>query len=261
MKIKERLFVLPISIMIVIAMFSSIACAPRAEVSLAITPESTIPIADTPIAILTATSAASPDPTPSATPFEKCVSDQQKQDFINKTGDYTYENIKSELFCVGAREDKTYAFMDLETQLKGTLKQINLVRFLNDYMQYHHEMSSDLRSEFYLKFTDILSFLYEGIGDDIFKNGKQRGDTVVFSNNINPAILDSLFAAADYFRRVNGLENITKGKLAPKYAELISNEKYQEAITTRTTDVANIRLRIELVSNILFGVDYEWSIR
>lgn len=86
---------------IITAMSFLIACAPDAEVASVSTPEPTPMSTATP----TTTPTATPSPTPTATPVAKSVPDQQKQDFINKTGEYTFENIKNELFYLGIRDD------------------------------------------------------------------------------------------------------------------------------------------------------------
>jgi hypothetical protein len=78
------------------------------EPSIFATPTQTVAPASSP----TTTSSPSPEPTPTETPTptidQAAILAQKKQDFINKTGEYSYENIRKELFVEGAREDKIF---------------------------------------------------------------------------------------------------------------------------------------------------------
>ena len=89
------------------AVLLPIACAPVSMPASAVTP--------TPEATAAATAAptlsATPSPSPTATPVVNTVSEQQKQDFISKTGEYSYENMESKLYKTGSsveRLNKTY---------------------------------------------------------------------------------------------------------------------------------------------------------
>lgn len=91
MKNTARLVILPFTIIIVIAMLFSIACAPKAEVSLPSTPEPTITATAAPTASPTPTASPVPTATPIFSEARMTELNQQFQDFLNKEGEFTPE--------------------------------------------------------------------------------------------------------------------------------------------------------------------------
>jgi len=108
------------------------------------------------------------------------------------------------------------------------------------------------------EFVEIMQFLYEGYGTVIFRNGKYDGERVVYVKKINPAIVDSIYAATQFVRSKNGLEKLGTINLKNNYDKLIVNDDYQDAISKRTTNTEKIKKRINLAAKILYGVEYEW---
>jgi len=110
MKNMARLFVLPFTIIIVIAMLFSIACAPSAEVAQVSTPEPTASESASPTASPTATPTAIPTPATDEYGFteeRKAELNQQFQNFLNKEGEFTPEKMSQIMMETPSRLDKS----------------------------------------------------------------------------------------------------------------------------------------------------------
>lgn len=153
---------------------------------------------------------------------------------------------------------RMFAFADLHNQKENKQKQINLVKYLNTYMKYNSEL--DKISEEMLKdeFEEIINFFADRFNEHLFRNGKYKDGEVVFSNKINPAIVDAVYSATLFTKEQYGLNSIVEGDLSKKYDMLIGNDDFQEVISKRTTNVDNIRKRAQLAAELLYGVSYEW---
>ena len=75
--------------------------------------------------------------------------------------------------------------------------------------------------------------------------------------NINPAIFDAIMVATAYVVTVGVSGKVLEANY-DKYMNLLCDDKFIGSIKARTTDVPNIRTRIELACQHLYGVDYEW---
>ena len=122
MKNKARLFALPFTIIIVIAMLFSIACAPKAEVSFPSTPEPTVSATAVPTATPTPTASPVPTPTPIFSEAQMAKLDQQFQDFLNKEGEFTPEEMTLKMMVtVGplANDKVGLGIADYEPRIQG----------------------------------------------------------------------------------------------------------------------------------------------
>ncbi|MEG0692818.1 MAG: DUF262 domain-containing protein [Oscillospiraceae bacterium] len=154
---------------------------------------------------------------------------------------------------------RAIAFSELLTQPEKEQRQINLVKYLNLYMGRNANINRIQSEQLQTSFTDVLTFLDQAIGNHLFRNGKTKDGILSFSAKVNPSILDSVFAATVQARsKVLKLDGIVD--LSEQYTELINNPDYQQAISVRTTTIANIKKRIEIASQTLFEVEYEWEI-
>lgn len=152
---------------------------------------------------------------------------------------------------------RAFAFSDFSSQPECEQRQINLVKYLNLYMGRNNSLSTEdatIRSE---KFFLIMTLLFERVGANLFRNAKLKEDVLVFSSKINPSILDSVYAATAFAYQNNAIP-AADIDLYLRYENLIKTSEYQQTITTRTTNVANIKKRITLATQILFEVEYGW---
>ena len=103
-------------------------------------------------------------------------------------------------------------------------------------------------------FENMIKKAYELFGINSFKNLKKGSND--FANQVNPAIYDAVAIATAYAMKERLISNDTD--YLEKYKELLQNEEFRIASSNRTTNVDNIRKRIELASRILYGAEYEW---
>jgi len=126
MKLTARLFVLSFTMLIIIAMLVSAACAQRAEVALVSTPEPTVSVTATPTATPTAMPTAIPTPAIDEYGFteeRKAELNQQFQDFLNKEGNYTEESLTDQLLTGRSNEifykgEKKLGIMDTTPRIQ-----------------------------------------------------------------------------------------------------------------------------------------------
>jgi len=98
----KRYSLIIIATLAAIIVFSS-ACAPSAEVALASTPEPTLSAPAAPTVAPTPTASPVPTPTPIFSETRIAELNQQMQDFLNKEGEFTPEEMSSRMmeFCEG----------------------------------------------------------------------------------------------------------------------------------------------------------------
>lgn len=153
---------------------------------------------------------------------------------------------------------RMFAFAYLKSQKEASLNQINLVKYLNQFMKRNSSLETIGKDELTSEFTEIMKFLFDNFGKRIFRNGKLEGEKVTYVKKINPAILDSIYSSTQFARTKKDLNLINTDLLLNRYDKLILNKTYQDAISKRTTNIDKIRIRIELATEILYGVKYEW---
>lgn len=125
--------------------------------------------------------------------------------------------------------------------------QLPLKKSLNEYMNEHQRESNDVIEKMRDDFINTINSVYDSFGNRAFKNFS-RGR---FTNKFHPAIFDSIMVAA-FFSKEKGELPIVGESL---HKQLLLNEDYSSSISTRTTDVANIKTRIRLAGKILFGIE------
>ena len=52
--------------------------------------------------------------------------------------------------------------------------------------------------------------------------------------------------------------NSRKKNYLEKYKRLLKNEEFHRASSSRTTNIENIKTRIQIAAEFLYGVTYEW---
>ncbi len=134
------------------------------------------------------------------------------------------------------------------------LKSISLKRFLNEFMGREGNNSEDAISGFRKKFIEVTQQIFDLFGNEAFFNlSTKHPDKLV--PKFNPTIFDSIILATSIAMKKNLIEQ--ENNYIQKRIELLSNEDYQDAISTRTTTVEKIKNRIGLALKYLFGTEYE----
>lgn len=137
---------------------------------------------------------------------------------------------------------KTGDILDTES------KQISLKKALNDFMKTHKEDSPADIQRFKDEFDTTVQLVYDHIGKDAFRN-YTRGK---FSKKFHPAIFDAIMVAVFLIHKQGiPLDDVSE----EKHIALLENSRFKDTTSKRTTDVENIRKRISLAGEILFGVE------
>lgn len=127
-------------------------------------------------------------------------------------------------------------------------KQISLKKALNDFMKAHKEDRPADIQQFKDEFDTTVQLVYDHIGRDAFRN-YTRGK---FSKKFHPAIFDAIMVAVFLIQKQGiPLDDVSE----EKHIALLENLNFKEVTSKRTTDVDNIRKRIFIVGEMLFGVD------
>ena len=141
-----------------------------------------------------------------------------------------------------------FFLMKSDVVLESESKQIPLKKFLNDIMHSHQNESPEGIAKMQDDFNKTIDFVYGSLRNNAFKNFS-RG---IFTKKFHPAIYDSIMVAA-YFAIENGKGSHPIDEETHK--QLLSNEEYKLSISKQTTNVANIKKRIHIAGQLLFGID------
>lgn len=129
---------------------------------------------------------------------------------------------------------------------KVTEKRISLCKYLNLYMKHHKKDDVEQLNKMKQLFNKTLDIIYKFIGENAFHNYVKGRYTNLFHPAIYDAIMVAISSCVDKQSIYNGL---TGGK----HLELLENDVFRRVTTERTTDIANIKKRVELAKKILLG--------
>lgn len=146
-----------------------------------------------------------------------------------------------------------FAMTEVLQRKEANLRQINLTKYLNDFMSEKTKASNEEIERMKLEFTVMVKACNEVYGTKAFKNLKKNSD--VFTNKINPSIFDAVAVATTYALNEDVFN--PRNNYEKKYMQLLRHEEFVSATKNRTTDIENIRKRISLATEILYGVKYE----
>ncbi|RBQ06819.1 DUF262 domain-containing protein [Pedobacter miscanthi] len=132
--------------------------------------------------------------------------------------------------------------------------QISLKKFLNEYMGSKESENEKVLEKRESTFTKVISLANTIWGEQAFHNISQKDGKLI--NKFHPTIFDSIGIAL--INAINQKIDVTKiSDLPTKRINLLKDEDYKAFTSTRTTNVENIKGRINKASEILFGIKYE----
>lgn len=146
-----------------------------------------------------------------------------------------------------------FAFIELEHRPEVEQKQINLVKYLNVFMKSQETVSAELMKENKNRFLQTIDFLYSAIGEHVFRTSSLKKSSLVWAKKVNPVVFDAICTATVKASANKDLQQYRNGGLTSRYQELMLNEEFQKVCKQRTTNVENIRRRVELAIQILYG--------
>ncbi len=138
--------------------------------------------------------------------------------------------------------------MKTDEVLNSDANQISLKKSLNTFMDDHKNDSVDDLEKFKTEFLSTIQLVNSSIGENAFRNLTKNG----FSKKFHPAIFDAIMVSAFLINKM-GHDICTVP--VERHQELLNNSQFKDAVSKRTTNIENIKKRIQLASAILFGVD------
>lgn len=140
--------------------------------------------------------------------------------------------------------------MKTDVVLKAEGKQISLKKALNDFMGKHKNDGTDNINAYKLEFESTIQLVYQYIGQNAFRNYSNGK----FSKKFHPSIFDAVMEAVFFISlRKNTIQNVS----LDKHKALLGDLRFKEAISKRTTNIENIKQRIYLAAELMFGVNLE----
>ena len=131
-----------------------------------------------------------------------------------------------------------------DTILNSTAKQISLKKKLNEFMGKYVCANDETIDLFRSSFIGTMNLIYNSLGKNAFRN-YSRGK---FTKKFHPAIYDAVSVAFNMAKEndetIEKIENTA-------HINLLCNDDFKKTISVRTTDVENIKKRIEMVKNLL----------
>ncbi len=134
---------------------------------------------------------------------------------------------------------------------KKSSGQISLKKILNEYMKDYANADENVINEFKVDFTSTMEAIHDKIGANAFRN-YSRGK---FTNKFHPAIFDAIsIAVSETIIHGNNFKSVTE----KQHIMLLQNDDFKDAISMRTTNIDNIKKRINLAHKFLIeGVSNE----
>jgi len=153
-----------------------------------------------------------------------------------------------------------FAFINFRDREEKNQKQINLVKYLNTFMNEYQNIDKRNQTAFKKRFITTINYLYNQIGDAVFRSARLKYGKIVFAKKVNPVIFDAICTATDYvIKKDADRAELCKESLKENYLKLLTeDEDFNKAITIRTTNTENIRKRINISTETLYGLKYEW---
>ena len=131
--------------------------------------------------------------------------------------------------------------------------QISLKMYLNQYMGEKKHNSISFIDSKRIDFQKVIKFIFDNLGIVAFRNLATEN---TYQTRFNPTIFDSISIATSYAMEKLG-DNIPIEDIKNRHKILLLNDKFKEYSTIRTTNIDHINGRIQLASQILYGISYE----
>lgn len=137
-----------------------------------------------------------------------------------------------------------------------TAQRLSLKKFLNEYMGDLESTSTEGIASSKERFLSTIRFLEKHLGTQAFHNLSST-DAEKIVSKFNPTVFDSIMLATEYALKNNPNLTVEDNVLKQRKLDLLKDEKFQDLIRFRTTNVDRIKERIVLATKYLYGIDYE----
>ncbi len=132
---------------------------------------------------------------------------------------------------------------------------ISLKKYLNEFMGSKNSQDTTVIEERKKKFTGVIDFVYQHIGENAFYN-LSGSDETKFRKRFYPTIFDSICPAVAIAQRRLGSQ-IPTDNLEAKRVALLKDDDYKTYVTQGTMQLSHIHGRIDRALHFLFGLRYE----
>lgn len=150
-------------------------------------------------------------------------------------------------------------FLALDTEYikNNQLSSISLKKYLNEFMGSKNSQIPEIINERREKFNNVLSFIFEHIGENAFYNVTMiDGEEDKIRKRFYPTIFDALCPAVSIALKELG-NDIPTQNLEEKRIEVLKNPEFRKFALEGTMQIAHIHGRINLMLQHLFGLNYE----
>lgn len=146
-----------------------------------------------------------------------------------------------------------FAMSELISRNEINSKQINLARYLNNYMGDKAKADNTEIDRMRNSFINMIAACAKVYGVDSFRNLK--GDLAGFTSKLNPAVYDAVSVATAYAIEKGVFDEELDYK--NKYIELLKDDEFKSITSHRTTNTENIIKRINMAAEKIYGIKYE----
>lgn len=148
-----------------------------------------------------------------------------------------------------------FAFVYLKDRDEYNQSQINLIKYLNDFMGSFGTLSEDEREKMTELFLRTIRFLNEKVGMNLFRNAKEKNGHIAWAKKVNPVIFDAVCTATVLCWENISSTDFGRDNLRNNYESLVFNDEFIRVTKQRTTNLTNIKKRVALAAEILYGVE------
>lgn len=155
-----------------------------------------------------------------------------------------------------------FAIKNLSKTEEFSKNQINLKKYLNDNMSLKCNLSDYECNKYKFDFINTIEKVYDCLGITAFNNVSEKKDeqgnwiySNQFVNKFHPTIYEAIMLSFNFALR----RNLNFDNMQEKQLELLNDIRFKEAATIRTTNLKNIKMRVELATMHFFGEEYEWE--
>jgi len=130
---------------------------------------------------------------------------------------------------------------------------LSLKLYLNNYMGDKRHNTDTFIARKRNEFNSLIDIIESLFGHNAFRNITNDG---TFSRKFHPTIFDSIMIATNYAMK-KGVDVTAIPDLEERHFRLLQDENFKRFISVRTTNYENINGRINLATNILYGISYD----
>lgn len=149
-----------------------------------------------------------------------------------------------------------FAICDIKESDEFQENQINLTKFLNVYMGKNKHLDSDASIILKERFLYVMDIAEKSFGQSVFRRYNEKSEK--FAKSIHPITFEAI-SVSIYFAHKEGFDFSSISDYSARYYDLLQNDAFIDATSIRTTNVENIKLRIQIALKMLFGIEYDWG--